>query len=81
MTLLEKLRRAVQESEICSPFTTQDLKDWINRRQIINDENGEGYSETYIEGFLSSSTVDSTSTKTDKALEKLGTNPESYRFI
>lgn len=81
MTLLEKLRIAVQTGQVNSPFTTEALKIWINTNQIRNDATGQEYSETYIEGFLSSSTVNSTATKTDKALEKLGTNPESYRFI
>lgn len=81
MTLLEKLEEAVQNNQINSPFKTQNLKEWICKEKIINDETGQKYTETYIEGFLSSSTVDSTSTKTDKSLEKLGSNPESYKFI
>lgn len=81
MTLLRKLRIAVQNNEINSPFTTKDLKEWINTEGIINDKKEKAYSAKYIEGFLSSSTVNSTATKSDKGLEKLGTTPESYRFI
>lgn len=81
MPLLEKLRIAVNNNQIYSPFTTQDLKRWINNARIINDKIGAHYSDSYLEGFLSSSTVGSTATKTDKALRKIGTNPESYEFI
>lgn len=79
-TLLEKLRCAVHHGQIQQIFTTEDFKKWISNYKIINDDTGLDYSTTYIEGFLSSSTVNSTSTKSDKALKKLGTDPESYSF-
>lgn len=80
-TLLEKLKQAVNDGHIHQPFTTEDLKRWISTAGIINDHTGSNYSQTYVEGFLSSSTVGSTSTKSDKALKKLGTDPESYEFL
>ncbi|PHS32575.1 MAG: hypothetical protein COA82_09105 [Alkaliphilus sp.] len=79
-TLLEKLEKAVQNKKINSPFTTRDLKQWIKSFKIIDNATGRAYADTYIEGFLSSSTEGSTSTKTDKKLRKMGTNPESYVF-
>ncbi|MBU3220648.1 hypothetical protein [Clostridium algidicarnis] len=80
LTLLEKLEQAVKNKDINSPFTTEDLKKWIKTCAIINDDTISNYSDKYIEGFLSSSTIGSTATKTDEKLRKLGTKPESYEF-
>lgn len=77
---LEKLEQAVISGQITEPFTMEDFKNWIHSNGIINDDTGAAYSDSYIEGFLSSSTLGSTSTKSDKALRKLGTDPESYKF-
>lgn len=74
------MKKAVYNNDICSHFTTQDLKKWVKRYNIINDKTHKAYSTSYLEEFLSSSTVGSTSTKTDKGLIKLGTSPESYKF-
>jgi len=79
-SLLDKLEQAVINRIIPDPFTTNDLKTWIRNNNIINDQTGRAYEDSYIEGFLSSSTVGSTATKTDKRLRKMGTNPESYTF-
>ncbi|MEA0564473.1 hypothetical protein [Lysinibacillus irui] len=81
MSLLNKLEKAVQNSNIPSTFTTQDLKTWITQYNIKNDQNNLDYQDSYIESFLSSSTVNGSSTKWDKRLVQLGTNPESYQFI
>ena len=81
MSLLDKLEDAVQNGDIPSTFMNQDLKNWITQFNIKNDRNNLDYQVSYIEGFLSSSIVNSSSTKWDKKLEKLETNPESYKFI
>lgn len=81
MTLLDKLEQAVQNGNITSPFTTQDLKSWIAKYKITNDQNNKSYQVTYIESILSSSVISCSSTKWDKKLGQLGTNPESYKFI
>lgn len=80
-TLLEKLYLAVENKSIDSPFTTKDLKNWINKYTIINNSTRTNYSSTYIEGFLSSSTLGSSATKTDKSLIQFETKPKSYSFI
>lgn len=80
MSLLDKLQQAVNKGIVKSPFTTQDLKKWINTSNIINDDSRKPYSDSYIEGFLSSSTIGSTSTKHDKRLSKSNTIPGGYRF-
>ncbi|MBU3202954.1 hypothetical protein [Clostridium algidicarnis] len=80
LTLLQKLKIGVKSGEITSPFTTNDLKHWIRACGIINDETNSDYAKSYIEGFLSSSTLTSTSTKKDKELIKFGSEPESYSF-
>ncbi|WP_019413605.1 hypothetical protein [Paenisporosarcina sp. TG20] len=81
MSLLDKLEQAVQKSNIPSIFTTLDLKTWITQYKIKNDQNNLDYQYSYIEGFLSSSTVNGSSTKWDKRLKQLETNPVSYKFI
>lgn len=80
MSLLKQLENAVNLGQIKEPFTTSDVKEWIKKYNIINNKTGKPYSESYIEGFLSSSVETSSSTKKDKKLEKLNTNPVKYRF-
>lgn len=80
MSLLDKLQNAVNLGLINHPFTTNDLKSWMNSYNIKNDNTGMNYSNKYKDGFLSSSTIGSTSTKRDKRLTKMGTTPESYIF-
>lgn len=80
MSLLKQLENAVKLGQIKEPFTTSDFKEWISEYNIINNKTGNPYSESYIEGFLSSSVVTSSSTKKDKKLEKLDTSPVKYRF-
>lgn len=81
MSLLSKLEQAVQNGSITSPFTTQDLKNWIAQYNITNDQSNTRYQISYIKSFLSSSVINSSSTKWDKKLVQLGTNSKSYKFI
>lgn len=79
-SLLNKVYDAVTRGEIIQPFTTQDIKNWINQYKILNDQTHCKYSETYIEGFLSSSTVGSSSTKHDKTVTQIPGTPFKYHF-
>jgi hypothetical protein len=79
-SLLTKLESAVSNNEIPPCFTHQDFKHWIMSKNILNDRTRSPYEESYIEGFLSSSTVSSTSTKKDKALYQFKGNPTKYSF-
>lgn len=81
MTLIDKLESAVNNGIVTEPFTTDDIKTWINANNIINDKSGKSYENSYIEGFASSSVVGSSSTKSDKRLKKVSTNPEKYEFV
>lgn len=81
MSLLDKLKDAVDKGIVRSPFTTNDIKVWIDKYNIINDTSNKKYKDSYIKGFASSSVVGSTSTKGDKKLRALGKNPEEYEFV
>lgn len=78
--LLQKLKMGVTNNEINSPFSTPDVKNWVEQYHIKNEHNNKEYSITYIEGFLLSSTLESSSTKTDKALIIVQDNPVKYQF-
>jgi hypothetical protein len=80
MSLLNKLRDAVSNGDICTPFTTADIKNWIKSKRILKDD-GSHYEDSYIEAFASSSVVGSSSTKGDKGLRSLGGTPEKYEII
>lgn len=83
MTLLEKLYHAVHNNIVNEPFTTSDIKAWINNYNITNDDNqNKPYSNSYIDSFASSSVVNSSSTKSDKKLTIVSNNdPKTYKFI
>ncbi|GAB6159014.1 hypothetical protein JCM39194_22140 [Desulfotomaculum varum] len=76
--MLEKLYDAVSNGLLSECFTHQDFMKWVKGNNITN--NGKPYSQTYLNGFLSSSSLDSTSTKTDKALYQFKGNPTYYSF-
>lgn len=82
LSLLDKLELAVKKGHIRSPFTTNDIKDWIKQYNITDDRNqGAPYTDSYINSFASSSVIDGTATKWDKRLVKVsGTNPQQYKF-
>lgn len=80
MSLLDKLRDSVKNKDICTPFTTADIKNWIKKNGILKDD-GTKYEDSYIESFASSSVVGGSSTKVDKGLHSLGGTPEKYEFI
>lgn len=79
--MLDKLEQAINEGIVSTPFITADVKKWINKNNIQNDETGKNYKASYIDGFCSSSVKESTSTKYDKGLVKVkDTNPQEYEF-
>lgn len=82
MSLLNKLYNAVIQNQISSPFTTHTFKNWVQSYNIINSATGARYSDSYLEGFLSSSTMTSSSTKYDKKLiqHKSNNKPDIYHF-
>jgi hypothetical protein len=81
ISLLDKLEKAINNGVVGTPFTTSDVKRWIDKHNIRNDKTGENYEESYLEGFCSSSVKESSSTKYDKRLVKVkGTNPQEYEF-
>lgn len=80
-SLLNKVIDAVNQGILIEPFTTKNLKDWISNSKITNDKNGQDYALSTIEAFLSSSVIDSASTKTDKKLILVSTNPNRYKII
>ena len=79
-SLLDKLESAVRQGIMSQPFSTKDLKFWIDESGVVNDRSSRPYSQSYINGFLSSSVIQSTSTKRDKRLIKVESNPFSYMF-
>lgn len=81
ISLLDKLEQAVNKGIVSTPFTTADVKKWIDNNNIKNDKTGKYYKASYIDGFCSSSVKESTSTKYDKRLVKVkGTKPQAYEF-
>ena len=42
-SLLQKLQTAATNNEINSPFSTADVKNWIEQYHIKNDHNNEDY--------------------------------------
>ncbi|MBV4428297.1 hypothetical protein [Clostridium tyrobutyricum] len=80
MTLLQKLKEATEKGQIKDPFSTKDLKSWIKKYNIKKDEDNTEYENSYIESFLSSSTIDSSSTKTDKELYRMPNQLGKYTF-
>ena len=80
-TLLQKLQQAVNTGAITSSFSTADLKAWIKNNSITDDhKNGANYTDSYIEGFLSSSLIRTTSTKYDLGLYRNIIRPYKYHF-
>jgi hypothetical protein len=81
ISLLDKLEQAVNNGIVNSPFTTSDVKNWITKYDIKNDDTCKPYKASYIDGFCSSSVKESNSTKYDKRLMKIKvTNPQKYEF-
>lgn len=67
--LIDKVKKGVLKGEIRQPFTTKDLKEWMEKYNV-KKENGEGYSSSSIESLLSNTSIHNkdTSNLNDKML-------------
>lgn len=79
MSFLDKLEQAVQQGALPVCFTTEQVKQWIRQYNIINDKSQKPFADSTINSTLSSSVIDSSSTKTDKRLYSFE-NPRRYSF-
>ena len=51
-SLLDKLESAVRQGIMSQPFSTKDLKFWIDENGVVNDKSSRPYSQSYINGFF-----------------------------
>lgn len=54
MPLISKIYEATMNGDLVEPFTTEDLKRWMKKRQIVKDD-GEEYADASINAILSNS--------------------------
>ena len=54
MSLIKQISNAIETGELQQPFTTEDLKEWINNYNIVKDD-GTNYAESSINAILSNS--------------------------
>lgn len=54
MPLIKQIHEAIEVGHLCQPFTTQDLKEWIRKNEIVKDD-GEKYEDSSIDAILSNS--------------------------
>jgi hypothetical protein len=52
-TLNEKIYDAVQSGELVEPFTTQQLKNWVEEFKVLNDKSNKKYAKSSIDSVLS----------------------------
>ncbi len=57
MSLIEKIRKAVEKCHLMEPFTTQDVKCWVKKHCIVKDD-GEEYADASISAILPNSDVE-----------------------
>ncbi len=54
MSLIEQIRQAVQSGTIVEPFTTEQIKTWVEKYRITKDD-GSPYADNTVESILSNS--------------------------
>lgn len=61
MPLIDEILAAIKSGQLSQPFTTEQLKEWINANKIVKD-NGEAYAKASINAILSNSDISNSST-------------------
>jgi hypothetical protein len=65
-TLNEKIYNAVKLGDLIQPFTTNQLKNWIEEFNVVNDKSKKKYATSSINAILSNSDK-----KTDQLATKI----------
>jgi len=70
MSLIEQIHHATESGDLKQPFSVQDIKTWITKKNIVKDDGNE-YVESSINAILSNSDTKNiqTSNKNVKVLK------------
>jgi hypothetical protein len=84
MKLIKQIYQATQNQMLIEPFTTEDMKAWINLNGIINARNGQKFTDSYINALLSDSDVSNISKNKNQSVLESNVNligKKEYRFV
>jgi len=80
MSLLKQIENAVKNGKLNKIFTTQDIKVWIDKNKIKKDD-GSDYSESTIGSQLSTCFENSSSTRSDKGLNRTKNKDGKFEYF
>jgi len=71
LILINKIFKAVNDGNLTEPFTLNDLRNWIENHNIVNDSRGDKYTESSISAILPNSDIKNqpTSNRNTKVLQ------------